>query len=327
MEASPKKILFVITKSNWGGAQRYVYDLALAARAAGHQVAVAYGVPGVLAEKLAAAGIETVAIPGLTRDVGLLREVRALKSLYTLFHTRQPDVVHINSSKAGVLGTFAARLARTPRIVFTAHGWPFLEKRGRIWRTAAMLGSWATALFSHVVIVISKNDLRLGTRMPFCAQKMHLVYNGITLPPLGDGLVIRNAFPAGVTITGTIGELSHNKNQIALIERAANEPDLYVAIVGEGEERAHLETAIKTHGLASRVKLFGFLPAADVLKGFDHFALPSHKEGLPYVLLEARAAGLPITATRVGGVGEILDAESMDTFTLERMVRETMALY
>ena len=84
---------------------------------------------------------------------------------------------------------------------------------------------------------------------------------------------------------------------------------------------------IEAYGLESRVKLFGFMPASDVLRGFDVFALPSLKEGLPYVLLEARAAGLPIVAERVGGVGEILDAKDMTDFSLEQMLQKTVALY
>ena len=69
------------------------------------------------------------------------------------------------------------------------------------------------------------------------------------------------------------------------------------------------------------------MPANEVLAGFDVFALPSIKEGLPYVLLEARAAGLPIIANGVGGVREILDAEDLQEFSLEQMVKQTAALY
>ncbi|HEV3245102.1 MAG TPA: glycosyltransferase, partial [Candidatus Paceibacterota bacterium] len=79
--------------------------------------------------------------------------------------------------------------------------------------------------------------------------------------------------------------------------------------------------------LTERVKLLGFVPARGALKGFDTFALPSKKEGLPYVLLEAKLAGLPIVANRVGGVGEILDAKDLNEFSLERMVARTIALY
>ena len=67
--------------------------------------------------------------------------------------------------------------------------------------------------------------------------------------------------------------------------------------------------------------------ASEVLRGFDVFALPSIKEGLPYVLLEAKLAGIPILANRIGGVGEILDAKDMNEFSLERMINKTVNLY
>ena len=100
-----------------------------------------------------------------------------------------------------------------------------------------------------------------------------------------------------------------------------------MAIVGEGELRAALESKIREYRLEDRVKLFGFMPASEALRGFDVFALPSLKEGLPYVLLEAKQAGLPIEANRVGGIPEILDARDMGEFSLERMVQKTVQLY
>ena len=154
-----------------------------------------------------------------------------------------------------------------------------------------------------------------------------MIYNGIQPMTFGTGEVIRRAFPPGTSITGTVGELTNNKNQQALIEQAKDNPDMYVAIVGEGENRMLLEQKIKRYGLEARVKLFGFIPANDILRGFDTFALPSLKEGLPYVLLEAKAASIPIIANRVGGVGEILDAKDISGFSLERMVQKTIALY
>lgn len=323
-----KKILFVITKSNWGGAQKYVYDLAAALPKDQFGVSVAFGQPGRLAEELAKAGIATHPMHSLGRDLSLIADVQSFFELWRLFRAEKPDVVHLNSSKAAGLGVLAARLAGVPRIIFTAHGWPFAEKRNALWRLFALLGSWATALLSHAVIVVSAHDLSIGKRLPLCGAKMRLIYNGIaTDMTFGAGDVIRRAFPQGAKITGTVGELVANKNQSSLIEQAKNDPDKYVAIVGEGEDRARLQEQIHTCGLEERVKIFGFMPAREVLRGFDVFALPSLKEGLPYVLLEARAAGLPIVANRVGGVGEILDAKDMSEFSLERMVRETIALY
>ena len=323
-----KKVLFVITKAGWGGAQRYVYDLATGLPEDSFETSVAFGRPGKLARALAETGVRTHLVKTLQRDVSLSGDVRSFIALFRLFRSERPSVVHLNSSKAGGVGALAARLAGVPRVVFTAHGWPFLERRGRAWRAFAWAGSWATALLSNAVIVISRNDLAIGERLPFCRGKMRLVYNGRDLPPLGSGEVIRAAFQKGARITGTIGELTPNKNQIALIEAAKADPKLFVAIVGEGELRTKLEQKITEYGLTDRVKLFGFLPAEEALAGFDAFSLPSLKEGLPYVLIEARMAGLPVVLTnRVGGVGEILDAPDMSAFTLSRMVSETIKLY
>ncbi|HVU79829.1 MAG TPA: glycosyltransferase [Candidatus Paceibacterota bacterium] len=322
-----KKILFVITKANFGGAQRYVYDLATSLPKGEFDVAVAFGARGRLAQMLEDAGIETHEMASLQRDVSLGADLASVRELTALFRRLRPDIVHLNSSKAGGVGSVAARLARVPRIVFTAHGWPFWEQRPLPARALIGLFSWITALLSHYVIVISDYDLRVAQKMPFIRRKVVRIYNGIKPMELGSGEKIRAAFPAGARITGTIGELNKNKNQIALIEQAKKDPNMYVAIVGEGELDAELEDEIRKAGLEDRVKLFGFMPAREVLRGFDVFALPSIKEGLPYVLLEARAAGLPIQANRVGGVGEILDSKDAGEFSLARMVEKTIALY
>ena len=331
----PKKVLLVITKSDWGGAQRYVYDLATSLAASGIKVAVALGAAkstgtrsGLLATRLTEAGVRTIPIKSFTRDLGLGHDLRAFFEILRVLRAEKPEVLHLNSSKAGGLGALAGRLAGTPRVVFTAHGWPFAERRNLPWRVFAWFGSWATALLSHVVIVVSRADLALGRRLPFCRRKMRLVWNGIAPMTFGDGSAIRSAFPPGARIIGTVGELNANKNQIALIEEARRDPSMHVAIVGEGELRSELESAIRVSGLQNRVKLFGFMPASEVLKGFDAFALPSLKEGLPYVLLEARAAGLPVVLTnRVGGIGEILDAQDLREFSLDRMIEKTIEAY
>lgn len=326
--ASKKKILFVITKSNWGGAQRYVYDLATNLPKDQFDVAVAVGGSGALVAKLTSAGVAVLPLSSLQRDVSVSADVGGFLALYRTIKSYAPAVVHLNSSKAGVLGALAARLLRVPHIVFTVHGWPFEEKRNYLWRAMAFIGSWETALLSHSVIVISKKDLRIGKYLPLCSKKMHLIYNGIDFGmPFGSGEQIRKAFPAGTHITGTVGELTRNKNHVSLLEQAKNDPQLHIAIVGEGEERSRLERTIREFGLEERVKLFGFLPASEVMRGFDTFTLPSLKEGLPYVLLEAKAAGLPIVANRVGGVNDVIDAQDMSVFSLDQMVEKTCQLY
>ncbi len=319
--------MFLITKANWGGAQRYVFDLATALRNE-FEVSVAFGQEGLLAKKLREAQITTFPIRTLQRDVSISSDVKSFFELLQLFRAEKPDVVHLNSSKAAGVGALAARLAGVPRIIFTAHGWPFWEQRNPVSRGLIYFFSWLTALLSHKIIVVSDYDLKVAKKMPFIAHKTVRIYNGVD-PHMqfGPGTIIRSAFPAGARITGTVGELIKNKNQRALIEEAKNNPSMHVAIVGEGEDRPTLERKIKEYGLENRVKLFGFVPSPEVLRGFDTFALPSIKEGLPYVLIEAKVAGLPIVANRVGGVGEILDAKDLTEFSIQRMVGRTAELY
>lgn len=323
-----KKILFVITKSNWGGAQRYVYDMATNLPKDEFEVAVALGGTGELQRKLDAAKIQIIQLQSVQRDLSIIADIGGFFSIYHAIKVFRPDIVHLNSSKAGGLGALAGHLSGVPRIIFTAHGWPFAEKRNVLWRMFAYLGSWVTALLSDIVICVSDTDLKLAQKMPFVAHKAVRIYNGIDQNmTFGSGDVIRNSFPAGVKITGTIGELNKNKNQISLVKQAKSDQNMHVAIIGEGEERKNLEDKIKKYNLENRVKLFGFMPASEVLKGFDIFALPSIKEGLPYVLLEAKLAGLPIVANRVGGIGEILDSKNPEEFSLEQMLQKTTALY
>lgn len=323
-----KKVLYIITKSNWGGAQRYVYDLATNAHMQGFEAVVAFGGSGLLAEKLRTAGIHTIQIPMMQRDVSILKEASAFFWLIKLLRNERPYVVHLNSSKAGAIGALAACITHIPHIMFTVHGWPFWEHRNPISRGIIYFFSWLTSLLSHKVIVVSDYDLSVAQKMPFVAHKTIRIYNGIDLHfPLGSADVIRHSFPRGVRITGTIGELTKNKNQISLIEQAKKDPTMYVAIVGDGEDRPYLTKKIEEYGLKARVKIIGFHWASEVLRGFDVLALPSLKEGLPYVLLEARAAGLPIMANRVGGVGEILDSKDMNMFSLAHMLEKTFALY
>ncbi len=327
-----KKIIYVITKSNWGGAQRYVFDLASTV-AQNHSVTVALGGTGLrgadtglLFDKLENLKIRTILVRNFMRDVSLGKEFLTARELWKIFRKEKPDVVHLNSSKAGGEGAIAARLAGVKNIIFTVHGWPFLENRSLPAKIIIWIASWFTALLCTKIICISDYDLRIAKHMPFIRGKALRIYNGISPMNFGSGKIIRDAFPEGAKIIGTIGELNKNKNQQALIEQARNNPEMCVAIVGSGENREMLDANVKKYNLENRVKLFGFIPASEVLKGFDIFALPSLKEGSPYVLLEAKLAGLPILANRVGGIPEILDTDIKE-FSLEKMVEKTTAVY
>jgi glycosyltransferase involved in cell wall biosynthesis len=324
-ELRGKRILYVITKSNWGGAQTYVHALALHAKEQGAEVAVAVGgagLPGsdtgILAARLAESGVRTIALPSLARDIFPLHEWRALRELTELIRRERPTVLHLNSSKAGVLGSVAGRRARVPHIVFTVHGWPHRESRSPLWRTAARLGSWLTILLAHAVIAVSACDLRTAPVL-LSRRKITVVHNGIpdfslltreearqflapTLAPLkklSKWLIL----PA---------ELSPNKG-IDLAIRAfagvsTNIDDAALVIVGEGDEHQELSDLIASYGLEERAFLVGFVPdVRRYLSAANAFLMPSRKEGFPIALLEAGQAGLPLVAAAVGGIPEVIE--------------------
>lgn len=327
MNQAPKKVLFLITKGTWGGAQKYVFDLATHLPKERFEPVVAYGTRGKLANDLTTAGIATFQLPSLGRDIAMRSDLRSFFEILRCLRAERFGVLHLNSSKAAALGALAGRLSGVKKIIFTVHGWPFLEPRNALSRSIIWFFSWFTALCSTNIICISDFDLQQAQQMPFIGRRAVRIYNGIDLHmQFGSGDVVRSYFPVGATITGTIGELTKNKNQVSLIERAKKDPSMHIALVGDGELKDFLGQKIAEYKLQARVKLLGFIPAKDALKGFDVFTLPSIKEGLPYVLLEAKLAGLPIEANRVGGVGEILDTD-ISEFSLEKMLKRTAALY
>lgn len=376
-----KKILYAITKSNWGGAGVYVYTLATHAKEAGYTVAVAVGTEapiggreGVLSQKLAVAGVRTIFQGSLSRDISVTREVRAFFSLLRTIRAEKPDILHLNSSKAGGLGALAGRLSGVPNIVFTAHGWAHREARNPLSRVLIWFLSWMTVALAHRVIAVSEYDTE-NAPVLFSRNKIRCVYNGIDEGRLESQeearARLKSFFPRAqeneVPLLVTIGELTKNKSQKTLLAALARIHAPYQAIlIGEGEEREKLVRLSRELGIEEKVAFPGFIPdAMKILPGADIFILPSLKEGFPFVLLEAGLAGIPVIATAVGGVPELIrdgetgllvpreDSEAMartltmllenkdkqtqlgaalfsfvrTSFTARAMIRETFSLY
>ncbi|HVT74958.1 MAG TPA: glycosyltransferase family 4 protein [Candidatus Paceibacterota bacterium] len=315
-----RKILYVITKSNWGGAQKYVYDLASSLPSDAFEPVVAFGGSGLLADKLATAGIRTISIDSLQRDMSVFTDAKSLFRLVSLFRAEKPDVVHVNSSKVGGLGAFVARIVGVPNIIFTCHGWPWNEERSLASLWIIRFFSWLTVLFAHRTITVSERDWSDGKKLFWVGDKVSLVHNGIRPPELrtktdARAYIERAATAKGVDIStgdfliGAIGELHKNKGYEYLLPAIGSlDARFKLAIIGEGEERSKLEMRLADLDLARRVVLLGFIEdASSYLRAFDGFVLSSIKEGLPYVVIEAGFAGLPVVATNVGGVKEIVD--------------------
>jgi glycosyltransferase involved in cell wall biosynthesis len=322
-----QKILFVITKASWGGAQRYVYDLATGLDTSKFEVAVAVGGEGALKKHLAAKKIPVLALKHLGRDVNLLGDIDAFIELLSLIRSERPDIVHVNSSKAGILGAIVGRIGGVKKIIFTSHGWAFNETRTLPSRLLFKFIHWLTVLLSTMTIANSESTKRDMAHLPFIAEKIKVVYPGRhiekfasqatsrqTLMALLDSRKFMTAGLRGKEALwiGTIAELHPNKGLGYLIKAVATldkkNKNVSLIIISDGDEYDNLLYMVKSLGLEKRVFLAGFVDgAAHLLKAFDIFALPSITESFGYVLLEAGAAGLPVVASNVGGIPEIIE--------------------
>lgn len=315
----PLRILYVVTKANWGGAQRYVFDIATAAQKAGHEVLVVSGMPGKLIEELTRAGIATKIIASMERDIKARNELRAFNELFRIVRYYKPDVLHANSSKAGLLGCLVGRLLGVRRIIFTSHGWAFNEQRPMWQKSIIALVHYLTVVLSHRTICVSFGLQSDASWMPGVQHKFVVVHNGIaahTQKERGEARQylasdMQERFPQALWF-GTIAELHPTKGLDVLIEAFADATqrgiDAVLVIMGEGQEWMHLSKLIEIYDLPKRVVLAGFVPnAIEYLSAIDAFVLPSRSEGLGYVLLEAGIAKKPVIATRVGGIPEIVE--------------------
>ena len=314
MDNTPKKILFVITKSNWGGAQRYVYDLATSLDRKLFDPEVVLGGNGLLKEKLELAGIPVTSLSSMERDINLKKEFLSMKELWKLLRAKKPDILHLNSSKAGGLGALVARFAGVKRIVFTAHAWAFNENREFVSKMIISFLHWFTVLLTHQTIAVSEAVKEQVVHMPFMKNKIKVIHLGVRPSEYKTKEEARAFFKdssEGLWV-GIIAELHPVKGLLYAIDAIAliieKNPDVRLFIIGEGDQRPIIEKQIAKRRLGEVVHLVGFVDNAKIyMKAFDIFMLPSISEAFGYTLLEAGLAEVPVIATSVGGIVEVID--------------------
>lgn len=331
------KILYLITKSNWGGAQRHVFDLAVSMRDKGHDVAVALGGDGTLRTKLESAGIYTHSIAGLGRDISIGKDAGSLKEMISIIRHRKPDILHMHSPKAAGLGSFAGRLLGVKSIIHTVHGWSFNENRPVHERIAIAFFSWLTMVFCHKTILLSKREHDQALHFPWVKEKLILIPLGIKPQIFVSIDGAKQAIAKAISMTptdfnkktviGTIAELHPNKGLPYLIkafsEVVLQYPQAILVIIGDGQELTTLHMLIKEAKMEQNIFLAGYMDqASEYLKAFNIFVLSSLKEGLPYTILEAGTASLPVVATTVGGIPEIIEDMKSGVLVQPKNTRE-----
>lgn len=325
---SKQKILFVITKSVWGGAQKYVYDLAKNLPKDLFEASVATGPGGDLVYKLADKNIPCFIIQNFQRDINVFKEFFSYFELLNLYLKIRPDIIHTNSSKAAGLAGAAAwhykLLTKNFKVktIFTAHGWGFHESRPGWQIFLIKFFSFLTALFYNKIICVSEYDKKSAVKNHIAKkEKLVTIHSGIKsgdydfLTKEKARQLINNGSENEIWF-GTIGELTKNKGHKYLIgavqklKTSLPKINFKIFIIGDGENKQKLLQQIGKLNLVEKVFLINrAISAAQYLKAFNFFILPSIKEGLPYVLLEAGLAGLPVIATGVGGIPEMIDPQ------------------
>jgi glycosyltransferase involved in cell wall biosynthesis len=322
------RVLHVITRMIVGGAQENtMFTCALADRErfdceilSGEET----GREGELHGETRDRGVPLHLEASLVRAVRPVTDLVALWKLWRFLRRTGPwDVVHTHSSKAGILGRIAARLAGVPHVVHTAHGWGFTPAQPRAAFHAFVWAERLCARLADVLVVVTDEDrkdaLSRGIGRP---EQYRLIRSGIRVELFRDA---RNTtedarallgLPRDAFVVGSVGRLTVQKAPLDLLEGfavlARERPDARLVYVGEGPLRAEIAARAESLGLAGRVLLAGLRRDVPlVMRAFDVFALASRWEGLPRVFPQAMAAALPIVATRVDGAADaVRDGET-----------------
>lgn len=310
MHAGPSlKVMQITHDLNIGGLQRLVVEISKNLHAAGYAASVcSLRGGGAFEGELRDEGINVIKLPNASGRPDYF----TFWKLYRLFRAYQPDIIHTHNTQPFLEGGIAARMAGVPVIIHTDHGREFPDKR------RYMFAEWVMAHFIDQVVAVSdavKRDLCRFEKIS--ERKIRTIVNGIDGEKFGQTydreLKKRELGINGthVIVAGYAGRLSAEKGLVHLIgamKMLTREfPNALLLIAGDGQLREELENDAARRGLKQNIRFLG--PRADIheIMGLlDIFVLPSLREGLPLVLLEAAAASLPIIATDVGGNNSIV---------------------
>jgi glycosyltransferase involved in cell wall biosynthesis len=308
MKDNKQSLLYVITKSELGGAQASVYDLIYNFHQI-YDIHLATGSEGLLTEKASSLGVSVHTIPNLTRDIHLFRDYLAVKECIQLINEIQPNIIHVHSSKAGVVARIAAWISKLP-VVFTAHGWGFSPGTPKFRRIVALVAEKLLALFSSKIICVSENDRLLAKKSSVGNQDLlQVVRYGISNIP--QTFANPSTQPPRLIMVARFNE---QKDQTSLLQAIAQlqKYPIHLDLVGSGPFLESCKALAKFLGIEDRVSFLGDrTDVADLLAQYQIFILSTHYEGLPISILEAMRAGLPVVATKVNGIPEeVIDGET-----------------
>ena len=318
-KAAPKALrVCLLAEAAGAGVGRHFFDLAEGLAALGVEVVGVYSprrLDTACRERLASGRLPPMHAFPMRRAVhpgdavDLWRLVRLIRKLGPF------DLLHGHSSKGGALGRLAARRLGIPS-VYTPNAFVTLDPTLSRWKRAVYgRVERRLARYGSAIIAVSREEVEHAQALGIEPGKIHLVANGIAPPPFPprDEVRARLGISAEELVVGFVGRFSSQKAPEVMVDAFAmvlNErPNARLVMVGSGPLEAEVRLRIDQKGLSSKVRLLGDVVATAVMPAFDVFCLSSRYEGMPYVFVEALAAGLPIVSTQVGGATMCIEPE------------------
>jgi len=323
IDQKPIKVLHLITRLIVGGAQENTIYSAQLLDPRRFEVEVICGPQtgseGSLIEEALQSGVRLSILPELVRELNPVKDFIAFVKLFLILRKKRYTIIHTHSSKAGILGRLAAKLARTPIIFHTVHGWSFHDHMPNWRKRLFILLERFSATFTHQLIVVTRKDIQKGLDHGIGkAEKYLLIRSAIPLDeflnPEIDDRKSRQVLgiPFNAPVIGTVGRLSPQKNPLDWLRIAARiatfQPECYFLLVGDGPLRDEVESRIREFHLEKHFILTGLRrDVAQLLSVMDVFLLTSLWEGLPRVIPQAMCREVPIVAYASDGVAEVIE--------------------
>lgn len=310
------KICIIITKLELGGAQKVALSLCEKIDLNRFDPFLICGCGGILDKEISKT-IRVYFVKDLVREISPYKDFQALRKIYKILKKEQPDIVHTHSSKAGIIGRLAAKLAKIKNIVHTIHGFSFNDTQKKYMRNIFVFLERAGAKISKYLIPVSIENINKGLNNKIGKREQYrYIRLGIDIENFKDyqsELSLRkelNLSDSDFIIT-TIGPFKPQKNLKDFIKIAAkvikNNKKTVFVIVGDGEGRNELESLIKTYSVSDSVFLLGWRKdISNILNSSDLFVMTSLWEGLPISTIEAMSCGLVPVVNAVDGQIEIV---------------------